>query len=75
MHGSPKDFGARLRQAMRAKEMTAEELHALGGYSRWYVSCLRTGKRRNPSIAVVADLAQCLGVRAGWLAFGEGEME
>lgn len=54
--------------------MTSKQLAHRAGYPEETVRQWRKG-RYNPRLQSVADIAEALGVTAGWLAFGEGEME
>lgn len=65
-------FGERLRRLREAREISQSELgrrvRDRGGPTASYLSHLETGRRANPSIGLVAILAEALGCDAGELA-------
>lgn len=74
---SPPDFGTfagRLQYAILRTGLIQQEIAARVGIDQGYLSSMLSGKR-NPTIFIVRCTAEALGVRAGWLAFGEGDME
>lgn len=64
-------FATRLHRAMFNRQMTTESLSMESGYSIKYITELRTGKKKNPTIQCVECLAQVLDIApeflAGWL--------
>lgn len=70
------EIRARLNEAMadvhraRGKRLTGVELAAMVGVAQQTVSDWLNGKNK-PFLENMLPLAQALGVRAGWLAFGE----
>jgi len=67
-------IGERLREARIAAGMTQEQLAAAVGVSRPAVSQYEHGEMR-PGVDTLERAAHELGVRAGWLAFGEDPRE
>lgn len=65
-------FGQRLRRLREARELSQSELgrrvRARGGPTASYLSHLETGRRDNPSIGLIAVLAEALGCDAAELA-------
>ena len=49
------------------------ERHSAGALSNVTVSEIERGSVINPRVSTIAELARIFCVRAGWLAFGEGE--
>lgn len=67
-------IGERLREARANAEVTQEQLAAAAGVSRPAVSQYEHGAMR-PDLEVAERIAHHLGVRAGWLVFGEEPRE
>lgn len=65
------DFAARLKEAVEYSGKTQEQIEKDAGAGKGYVSRL-LNRERVPGIVMVEDLARALGVRAAWLAFGDG---
>ncbi len=59
-------FGRVLREARKAKGLSQEELAGEAEFDRTYPSLLERGLR-TPTLTVVIQLAQVLGVTAAWL--------
>ena len=59
-------LGKNLRQLRQDKGWSQEEFAHLAGIHRTYISDLERGAR-NPTIKIVEQLANALGVRAGML--------
>lgn len=75
-----KGFGGRLKQARlqfgtnRLATMGQEELGRLLGVTGVTIGRWEDGTREPKKLAILERLAAILGVSAGWLAFGDGEM-
>ncbi|WP_273803599.1 helix-turn-helix domain-containing protein [Providencia rettgeri] len=67
-------FATRLRLALTHSGMTQATLAGLVGVSQGTISSLVTGKSKEAGIARCGKIAQILGINAGWLRYGEGEM-
>ncbi|EPG3569530.1 helix-turn-helix transcriptional regulator [Providencia rettgeri] len=67
-------FASRLRLALSHSGMTQTTLAGLIGVSQGTVSAMVTGKSKEAGIARCGKIAQILGINAGWLRYGEGEM-
>jgi transcriptional regulator with XRE-family HTH domain len=67
-------FGGRLREARKARGLTAIELGELAGVSNSGISRWEQGKRA-PGGAYAQKLAKALGVTERWLMSGEGPRE
>ncbi|WP_433587001.1 helix-turn-helix transcriptional regulator [Providencia alcalifaciens] len=67
-------FASRLRLALAHSGMTQATLAGLVGVSQGTISSLVTGKSKEAGIARCGKIAQILGINAGWLRYGEGEM-
>jgi transcriptional regulator with XRE-family HTH domain len=67
-------FGGRLKEARKARGLTAVELGQLAGVSNSGISRWEQGKRA-PGGAYVQRLAKALGVTERWLMSGEGLRE
>lgn len=65
-----KTFGHRLQEAMHDRGVTHEAVAEHVGVSRPAVTHWTAG-RREPSTATLRQLAEFLGVDAGWLLFGD----
>lgn len=61
-------FAERLHRVMFNRQMTTESLSMESGYSVKYITELRTGKKKNPTIQCVECLAIVLGVTPEFLA-------
>lgn len=59
-------LGANVRHYQKLKDMTQEELAALAGMERSYVSDLERGQR-NPTVRALGRLAEALGVHPNLL--------
>lgn len=67
------EFPSRLRLAREKKGLTAEQLaHAVGLKTRASISKMETGAQ-SVSLELTEKLADALGVRPAWLAYGDGE--
>lgn len=64
----------RLQQAMNAKGVSGRWVQTNAGLANGYVSLILRGKRANLTEETIAKIAEALGVRQSWLAFGEGPM-
>lgn len=62
-----KRFGANVRRARRAQDMTQEDLADRAGIHRTYLSGLERDGDKNPSLAVVGRIAAALNVTVGSL--------
>ena len=51
-----------LDEVMKSKDISVRRLSILSGISRAYISNLRDGKTNNPTVNIVAILAQALDV-------------
>lgn len=69
----PAGLGARLRHARGLAGQTQDTLAEAVGVSRPAVARFEAGTS-GATLETVWALAQALGVRAGWLAFGEAPM-
>ena len=58
-----KSAGTRIKQMRRAKGLSQEELADLAGCHRTYVGMLERGEG-NPSLGVLSNIAEALGVEA-----------
>lgn len=67
-------FPERLNQALSSAGIKPVELARRSGVDAAYLSLLRSGKRRNPSISVIDSLATALAISPAWLKSGRGEM-
>lgn len=68
--------GERLKWARRQRRMSVAQLAQLAGYSPNALRSYESGEPRNgPPLQTIEDLAQALGVRRSWLAFGLGSVE
>jgi len=65
-------LGARLRIARERKGWTQQQVGTAVGITRAAVARFEGGAAM-PMVQTCAELARVLDVRAGWLAFGEGE--
>ena len=62
-------FGRNLRAYRLERKFSQEKLAEVSGLHRTYISSLESGAR-NPTITVVAQLANALGIRASVLLEG-----
>lgn len=60
-------FAARLRELRVQKKLTQRELAERSGVPQYRISEYENGKRENPSLATIRQLASALGVKAGRL--------
>lgn len=71
------EWQQRLRAEVERSELTKAEVEAKAGMSRGSVrQLLRTDEKapkNGPGVRAAQAVADALGVRAGWLWFGEGE--
>ncbi|MEN9784915.1 MAG: hypothetical protein RLZZ299_179 [Pseudomonadota bacterium] len=70
LHGN--QFGLRLRSLREARGLTQERLAWDSGHAKSYVCEIEAG-RKLPSLEVLGDLAQALGVRPWELLLAPGE--
>lgn len=68
------EFAGRIVAAMDRAGLNQEETEKKAGLSKGYVSRLLNEERSKIKIETIEKLATALGVRAAWLAFGEGDM-
>ena len=71
MDWSKKEFWLRLTKTQRAKGVALGDLAERVGYAN-QSSLSGWAREKHPRFDKVATIAEILGVRAGWLAFGEG---
>ncbi len=64
----------RLKQARDAESLSQRGLAELAGLSNAYVHILESGSIKQPSAGKLKRLADALGVRPEWLAYGTGDM-
>ncbi len=62
--------GERLRRTREAKAYSLRDLAAAAGVTTRTIQAIESGGKGETSCAVVAALADALGVPRGWLAFG-----
>lgn len=62
--------GERLRRTRDAKGYSLRDLAAAAGLTTRTIQAIEAGAKGETSCAVVAALADALGVPRGWLAFG-----
>ena len=67
------DIGRRLAQARRKLELSGNALAKRAGLHHKTVQDIEMGVR-SPTVETVERLANAMGIRPSWLAFGEGEM-
>lgn len=73
--GSPKEVGARLRDAIAIRQITQEQLGKLTGFSRVYINKIVNGNRPPyKSEGSLAVLANALSISPEWLIRGTGQM-
>jgi len=63
----------RLRLARWQRRWTQATLARRSGLSPNELMRLETGRTVSPRLGTVARLASALGIRAGWLAYGDGD--
>lgn len=68
-------FGRRLRECRIESELSVIRLARAAGVGRQTVINAERGVSGGIALAAVAALADALGVRRGWLAFGDGPKE
>jgi XRE family transcriptional regulator of biofilm formation len=59
----PKRLGTVLRALRERRVMTQEQVAKRAGVTKFYVSQLETGLRKNPSLPALRRLAKALGVK------------
>lgn len=68
--------GERLRWARKWRRLTLDQLAKTAGYCPRSLGSYERGQiLAGPSLKTIEDLAQALGVRRSWLAFGLGSVE
>jgi transcriptional regulator with XRE-family HTH domain len=68
----PTAIGFRLRLTREECGLTLRTLeNRCKGVSNALISQIETGHIRNPGVATIFEIAAALGVRPGWLAWGE----
>jgi len=63
----PRGLKTTLRTLRDLKGMTQEQVAKKAGVTKFYISQLETGLRKNPSLPVLRRLAKALGVKVGRL--------
>lgn len=69
----PSELGRRLRETREAAGIPASALGVAAGASRDFVRQVEEGLIARPSLALVAGVAEVLGVSLDWLVSGRGE--
>lgn len=67
-------FAERLRLALAYSGMTQDDLAWKIGLSQGAINSYVTGKVKEAGIARAGEIAEAIGINAGWLRYGEGEM-
>ncbi|WP_193016455.1 MULTISPECIES: helix-turn-helix domain-containing protein [Proteus] len=67
-------FAERLRLALSYSGMTQDDLAWKIGLSQGAINSYVTGKVKEAGIARAGEIAEAIGINAGWLRYGEGEM-
>ncbi len=70
----PEGFAGRFSTAMREMRVTRGRLADKLKLTRGAVGHWASGRRTPPDPTTIETIAQELGVRPAWLAFGDGEM-
>lgn len=70
----PSTFAERLRLALSYFGMTQDDLAWKIGLSQGAINSYVTGKVKEAGIARADEIAEAIGINAGWLRYGEGEM-
>lgn len=70
----PNTFAERLRLALAYSGMTQDDLAWKIGLSQGAINSYVTGKVKEAGIARAGEIAEAIGINAGWLRYGEGEM-
>ena len=63
----------RLKYQRWKSALSLRQLEKASGVSRNTISLIESGRTPDPGVGTVERIAEALGVKPGWLAFGKGK--